>query len=235
MNGAIVACLWAQRRPRRPGPARRRFKGRPPAASRWLTAADSLTGIASRWPLRAPDERERVLMTLSRPIPFRPRGDGWLSCVARRKDFLDKEAEARQNPSRMMYYRRNADYDRLVEVCSRKLRGNPNNLRALLIRASSYMKVRGRGGRGECTRLRLTLAGPAGPGAHSPRRTGSVTTNVHDTPPAARPRRRRCTRRLWKTTTRSFGWTRGTWTLTSTGDWPRRHGPAIPSPRRRVA
>ena len=39
-----------------------------------------------------------------------------------------------------MYFRRNADYEKLVEVCTKRLRANPKNLRALLIRAGSYVK-----------------------------------------------------------------------------------------------
>ena len=60
--------------------------------------------------------------------------------LTRRKDFIDKDEEARKSPNRVMYFRRNADYDRLIQACSRKLAGNPANLRALLIRASSHAK-----------------------------------------------------------------------------------------------
>jgi hypothetical protein len=60
--------------------------------------------------------------------------------LTRRKDFIDKEEEARKSPNRVLYFRRNADYDRLIEVCSRKIAADPSNVRALLIRASSYLK-----------------------------------------------------------------------------------------------
>jgi hypothetical protein len=60
--------------------------------------------------------------------------------LTRRKDFIDKEEEARKSPNRVLYYRRNADYDRLIEVCSRKIAADPSSVRALLIRASSYLK-----------------------------------------------------------------------------------------------
>lgn len=60
--------------------------------------------------------------------------------LTRRKDFIDKEEEARKSPNRVLYFRRNADYDRLIEVCSKKLFENPRNVRALLIRASSNLK-----------------------------------------------------------------------------------------------
>ena len=60
--------------------------------------------------------------------------------LTRRKDFIDKDEEARKSPNRVMYFRRNADYDRLIQACSRKLATNPANLRALLIRASSHAK-----------------------------------------------------------------------------------------------
>lgn len=64
--------------------------------------------------------------------------------LTRRKDFIDKEEEARKSPNRVLYFRRNADYDRLIEVCSKKISENPRNIRALLIRASSNLK------KGEC-------------------------------------------------------------------------------------
>jgi hypothetical protein len=73
------------------------------------------------------------LDALSRPI------------LTRRKDFIDKDEEARKSPNRVLYFRRNADYDRLIEACGRKLRDNPRNVRALLIRASSYSKKGGWG------------------------------------------------------------------------------------------
>jgi len=60
--------------------------------------------------------------------------------LTRRKDFIDKEEEARKSPNRVLYFRRNADYDRLIEACGRKLRDNPRNIRALLIRASTCLK-----------------------------------------------------------------------------------------------
>jgi hypothetical protein len=59
--------------------------------------------------------------------------------LTRRKDFMQEE-EARKSPNRVLYFRRNADYDRLIEVCSRKISENPRNVRALLIRASSALK-----------------------------------------------------------------------------------------------
>ena len=73
-------------------------------------------------------EEDVDLDALSRPI------------LTRRKDFIDKDEEARKSPNRVLYFRRNADYDRLIEACGRKLRDNPRNLRALLIRASSYSR-----------------------------------------------------------------------------------------------
>lgn len=60
--------------------------------------------------------------------------------LTKRKDFLDREEEARGAPNRVLYYRRNADNDRLIDACSRKLQQEPYNNRALLIRATSYVK-----------------------------------------------------------------------------------------------
>ena len=61
--------------------------------------------------------------------------------LTKRKDFIDREEEARNAPNRVLYYRRNADNDRLIQVCTDKLQANPQNLRALLIRAASYVKT----------------------------------------------------------------------------------------------
>ena len=36
--------------------------------------------------------------------------------LTRRKDFIDHEEEARNAPNRVLYFRRNADCDRLIEV-----------------------------------------------------------------------------------------------------------------------
>lgn len=44
---------------------------------------------------------------------------------------------------RQFVYRRNADYDSLIEACSRKLAVQPGNARALMIRANSYAKKGG--------------------------------------------------------------------------------------------
>ncbi|DBA99837.1 hypothetical protein WJX77_011850 [Trebouxia sp. C0004] len=60
--------------------------------------------------------------------------------LTKRKDFIDREEEARNAPNRVLYYRRNADNDRLIQVCTDKLQHNSQNVRALLIRAASYVK-----------------------------------------------------------------------------------------------
>lgn len=58
--------------------------------------------------------------------------------LTHRKPFLEREEEARTAPNRRLYYRKNADNDKLVEACTAKLRSDPGNIRALLIRASSH-------------------------------------------------------------------------------------------------
>ena len=78
-------------------------------------------------------------------LPVTPTDDPELeflasSTLTRRKDYLGVEEEAKQAPNRMLYYRKNADVDRLIEVCSKKLQGSPQNLRALYLRASSLAK-----------------------------------------------------------------------------------------------
>lgn len=59
--------------------------------------------------------------------------------LTKRKDFLDREEEAR-GANRVLYYRRNADNDRLISACTRKLQEDPHNVRALLLRATSHVK-----------------------------------------------------------------------------------------------
>lgn len=92
-----------------------------PSALPTRPGAPGALGVGSR-------EEEDDLESLAKPT------------LTRRKDFIDKEEEARKSPNRVLYFRRNADYDRLIEVCDRKLADNPRNLRALLIRASSNLK-----------------------------------------------------------------------------------------------
>lgn len=50
------------------------------------------------------------------------------------------EVELPKPSGRQFYYRQNADYDSLIEACSRKLVAQPSNVRALMIRANSYVK-----------------------------------------------------------------------------------------------
>lgn len=52
----------------------------------------------------------------------------------------ERAVAAAAAPSRRYVYRKNADYDSLIEACTRKLAVHPNNVRALMIRANSYMK-----------------------------------------------------------------------------------------------
>ena len=58
---------------------------------------------------------------------------------------LDAAAAGGNGPpsGRQYVYRQNADYDSLIEACSRKLTAQPGNLRALMIRANSYAKKGG--------------------------------------------------------------------------------------------
>jgi hypothetical protein len=118
------------------------------------------------------------LDALSRPI------------LTRRKDFIDKDEEARKSPNRVLYFRRNADYDRLIEACGRKLRDNPRNVRALLIRASSYSKKGAEGARTEAAgagrRCGRRTALP-----HAPTRGVAADPRVPLVATAWRPRRRR--------------------------------------------
>ncbi len=63
--------------------------------------------------------------------------------LTKRKDFLDREEEARGAPNRVLYYRRNADHARLIAACTRTLEANPKSVRALLLRGSSLIKQGG--------------------------------------------------------------------------------------------
>ena len=79
---------------------------------------------------------------VGRPASQEPDELDYLSSatLTKRKDFLDREAEARTAPNRVLYFRKNADCDKLIAACSKKLRADPGDLRALLIRASSCVK-----------------------------------------------------------------------------------------------
>jgi tetratricopeptide (TPR) repeat protein len=58
----------------------------------------------------------------------------------KRKDFVGKEEDAKSHPNRTYYYRKNVDVGALIESCTRKLQADPENAKALYIRASSFMK-----------------------------------------------------------------------------------------------
>lgn len=60
--------------------------------------------------------------------------------LARRSNDADPAAAAASASRRQYVYQRNADYDSLIEACSRKLVAHPANVRALMIRANSYFK-----------------------------------------------------------------------------------------------
>ena len=60
--------------------------------------------------------------------------------LTKRKDFLDREEEARGAPNRVLYYRRNADHVKLIAACTKTLEKNPKSVRALLLRGSSFVK-----------------------------------------------------------------------------------------------
>ena len=86
-------------------------------------------------------------MAFALSTPSSPRGSQddeleYLSSatLTKRKDFLEAEEEARTAPNRVLYYRRNADCERLIQACTAKLGAEPGNVRALLIRAASYSK-----------------------------------------------------------------------------------------------
>jgi hypothetical protein len=51
-----------------------------------------------------------------------------------------KAGQKRTGPDKLIYLKRMAEFDRLIEICTSKLQSNPANDRALMIRASSLMK-----------------------------------------------------------------------------------------------
>jgi hypothetical protein len=67
-------------------------------------------------------------------------GRAWVRWGCRRKDCLETDEEAKAHPTRNYFFRPNADVDKLIDVCTRKLTTDATNTRALLIRASSYVK-----------------------------------------------------------------------------------------------
>jgi tetratricopeptide (TPR) repeat protein len=58
---------------------------------------------------------------------------------------------ARTGPDRLLFLQRQKEFDRLVEICSQKLQKHPYNDKALLVRASAYLKS------GTIAALTLTL------------------------------------------------------------------------------
>jgi hypothetical protein len=60
-----------------------------------------------------------------------------LKCDPNHEVLADKK---RTGPDRLLYLKRIAEHDRLIEICSQKLQGNPYNDKALMIRASAYLK-----------------------------------------------------------------------------------------------
>lgn len=41
--------------------------------------------------------------------------------LCKRKDFLDKEDEAKSHPHRTFYYRKNVNLDKVIESCTKKV------------------------------------------------------------------------------------------------------------------
>ncbi len=91
--------------------------------------------------IAGPNPQQVSRMVVARPDKEDPELEFLASStLTRRKDYLGVEEEAKQAPNRMLYYRKNADVDRLIEVCSEKLQRSPQNFRALYLRASSFAK-----------------------------------------------------------------------------------------------
>lgn len=57
----------------------------------------------------------------------------------KRKDFIEKDDEAKNHPNRTYYYKKQ-NIDELVNRCDEELRRDPSNVKARYIRASSFMK-----------------------------------------------------------------------------------------------
>jgi hypothetical protein len=51
-----------------------------------------------------------------------------------------KDDQKRTGPDKLIYLKRMAEFDRLIEICTSRLLNNPDNDRALMIRASAFMK-----------------------------------------------------------------------------------------------
>lgn len=48
-------------------------------------------------------------------------GNDMKGTLMRRKDFLETDASAKSHPNRLYYFKRNQDFDEIIEACSRKL------------------------------------------------------------------------------------------------------------------
>lgn len=77
--------------------------------------------------------------------------------LTKRKDFLDREEEARGAPNRVLYYRRNADHVKLIAACTKTLEVNPKSVRALLLRGSSFIKQGEQSSKTECYSCALLI------------------------------------------------------------------------------
>ena len=67
-------------------------------------------------------------------------GSPVVGALYHREHFINEDEKAKSHPNRKYYYKKNADVETLIQFSSAKLEKDPNNVRALFIRASSFEK-----------------------------------------------------------------------------------------------
>ncbi|RHY32515.1 hypothetical protein DYB32_002490 [Aphanomyces invadans] len=60
--------------------------------------------------------------------------------LCKRKDFLDTDEAAKSHPNRTYYYRKEADIEKVIDTCTKKLATNPSDAITIAIRGASHMK-----------------------------------------------------------------------------------------------
>ncbi|CAK4104670.1 unnamed protein product [Aphanomyces euteiches] len=58
----------------------------------------------------------------------------------KRKDFLETDEAAKNHPNRTYYYRKEADIEKVIDSCTKKLAVNPSDATTIAIRGASHLK-----------------------------------------------------------------------------------------------
>ena len=58
----------------------------------------------------------------------------------KRKDFLATDEAAKSHPNRTYYYRKDADLEKVIDSCTKKLAADPTDATTFAVRGASHMK-----------------------------------------------------------------------------------------------